>query len=648
MKKLFLVITLLSFFYNQAQIESRLDSLKIVSKNQTGLTLISTLNKISWEFKNSQVDSALYYAKQALYVAKHIRSEKGIASAYNTLASSFEAASKLDSAETYHQKSLEIKNKIQDTIGTADSYTNLGIIEDLKGNYDLALKNYFKALIIYEKHSKDFEKVPTVLVNIGIVYKKQKEYQKVLEYYEKALKIYKQNNFEIGEAIVQGNMGSVLISLQAYQKSIQFSKIAKQLYTNLGYTRYVPYMLGNIGIAKDSLKQYASARKDYLLAISHFEKDHNLYELSNTKMSLANNYILSREYSLARKELDEALVITTKNGFKEMKVKALKMLAMLGEQTNDFKTAYNHQKQYTISRDSLFEADKVKTIYELETKYETEKKEKEILAQRANIAEKELYINQKNTQLVGLVILLIVLSVLGYLLYKQQKLKNHQLKKESDLKEALIKIESQNKLQEQRLEISRDLHDNIGAQLTFVISSIENLQYGYNIKNQGLTDRLISIGQFTKETIYELRDTIWAMNKSAISLEDLQARISNFIDKANSISSKTTFKFTVDSHVSKDLAFTSVRGMNIYRIIQEAINNALKYADSTQIVVDIKQKINIVEFSVIDNGKGFNRETIDLGNGLNNMKKRAHDIKAILHIDSAIDKGTSILLKFEI
>ncbi|HCY83071.1 MAG TPA: two-component sensor histidine kinase, partial [Xanthomarina gelatinilytica] len=106
------------------------------------------------------------------------------------------------------------------------------------------------------------------------------------------------------------------------------------------------------------------------------------------------------------------------------------------------------------------------------------------------------------------------------------------LKKETELKEALIKIETQNKLQDQRLRISRDLHDNIGAQLTFIISSLDNLKYGFKLPDN-LNDKLKYISEFTSSTIYELRDTIWAMNKSEISFEDLQSRISNFIEKAN-------------------------------------------------------------------------------------------------------------------
>jgi len=80
------------------------------------------------------------------------------------------------------------------------------------------------------------------------------------------------------------------------------------------------------------------------------------------------------------------------------------------------------------------------------------------------------------------------------------------------------------------------------------------------------------------------------MNKSEISIEDLQSRISNFIEKANTSSDAINFNFQVNKEVNSNKLFTSVQGMNIYRIIQEAVNNALKYANATVIDVQIFSK----------------------------------------------------------
>ena len=137
------------------------------------------------------------------------------------------------------------------------------------------------------------------------------------------------------------------------------------------------------------------------------------------------------------------------------------------------------------------------------------------------------------------------------------------------------------------------------------------------------------------------------MNKNEISFEDLQSRISNFIDKANLSSSNIQFNFKTNASDVEHFKLSSVQGMNVYRIIQEAINNAIKYADAQTILVDFNYTKNHLNVSVIDDGKGFDLETIQLGNGINNMKKRAHEIDGELHVMSNENEGTTIQLKLQ-
>src|SRR5690606_20282594 len=234
----------------------------------------------------------------------------------------------------------------------------------------------------------------------------------------------------------------------------------------------------------------------------------------------------------------------------------------------------------------------------------------QILIQRAELAEHKLTIQKQSYKLYAALAFALILGLIGYLFYNQQKLKNKQLLKENELKDALLKIETQSRLQEQRLNISRDLHDTIGAQLTFIISSIDNLKYGFDIKDKKLTDKLDSISNFTSSTIYELRDTIWAMNKNEVTFDDLQSRISNFIDKAHVIDDGTTFSFDVSKDISITKTFSSVEGMNIHRVIQEAIHNSLKHANPTEIKVQVNRNFNILQFEVSDNGNGFDVNSI--------------------------------------
>lgn len=158
---------------------------------------------------------------------------------------------------------------------------------------------------------------------------------------------------------------------------------------------------------------------------------------------------------------------------------------------------------------------------------------------------------------------------------------------------------------------------------------------------QKIQNKLNVISDFTKMTIIELRDTIWAMNANEFRFDDLSARIFNFIEKAKSAKSEIQYKITIDEQV-KQLKFSSLEGVNLYRTLQEAINNAIKYSECTELNVQVTRQDSILKIQIFDNGIGFDIETIDFGNGLYNMKKRIEDIGGEIQIDSLVHKGTCI------
>ncbi|MDP5229947.1 MAG: tetratricopeptide repeat protein [Cellulophaga sp.] len=652
MKRLLIFfLALISFFTIDAQ-QKVLDSLYTVSKEQKGKPLVLTFNEISWHYRNIQVDSALLYARKALNEAKDENDKSLKASVYNSIASAHQAFGVYDSANYYHQKSLSINNLLGDSTAIANTFNNLGIVNDELGNFETSLQYYFKALKLYENQKKDSDLVPMVLSNIGIVYKKQGEYYKVLDYYQQALASYKKSNNLFGITVTTGNIGSVLLRLKKFNETITHSENALEGYKKLGYSRYIPYMLNNIAVAQDSLGDHINAEKTYKNAIRLFISDSNEYELTNTKIGFAKNQIQFNRFSIAISELNLALEKAKENKFKEFEVSALKLLSDAYSLDGDHVLAYQTLQEYILKKDEVYQLEKTKSILEIESKYQTEKKEKEIIKQRAEIDKNEAALELNNNLLIGAIALAFLLGLIGYLFYEKQRLKNEQLQKESELKNALVKIETQHQLQEQRLRISRDLHDNIGSQLTFISSSLDILKYGLKDTETKVKDKLTSLGLFTKTTINELRDTIWAMNKENITFEDLQTRISQFINTANQASEQIEFDFVVDSDIKIDYAFTAEEGINLYRIIQEAIHNALKYAfldpeqNNKSIEVCIYKTFDFFHIQIKDNGIGFEVKEVAFGNGILNMKKRVVDLKSELIMQSKLDKGTKI--KFSI
>src|SRR5690606_12749255 len=105
-----------------------------------------------------------------------------------------------------------------------------------------------------------------------------------------------------------------------------------------------------------------------------------------------------------------------------------------------------------------------------EVQFDTERKEKELAIKTANILQEKTKVRRRTAILIGVLILLGLFLLIGVLIYRHLKTKQKLLQKENQLKDIIAEEETKNKVFKERMRISRDLHDNIGSQLTFLIS----------------------------------------------------------------------------------------------------------------------------------------------------------------------------------
>lgn len=642
-KSLFTFVLSMMAFISFSQ---NLDSLSTVAKQTKNDSVkIRMYNKIGFSYIFNDTKKAVTVIKEGKRLAETANFHFGLTELTNTHGIYMDVIGKSDSAKYYFEKALKMSQRHGFKNIESMCINNLGMFNWNKGNYDEALNYFFQSLKM-EDDLKSEQSTAVALNNIGLIYQEMNLNEKALEYHKKALQVREKYNLENEQIASLNNIGINLKDLGRVDEAITIYKkgidLAQRKNNLIDYYR----ILDNLANAYNAKGNSELALKTYLKALER-PADFNAYEKS--LLSIYNNIAtLYNEGNQPKQALiyinKGFALIETYPEFERIASDLYLTSAETHYMLDDFEKARALKTKFISLKDSIFSETNAEKIADLEIKYETEKKEIEILLQRAKIAESELVIQKRNYQIFGLIGLAVILSVIGYLIYNQQELKNRQLQKENELKGALIKIETQNELQEQRLRISRDLHDNIGAQLTFIISSIDNLKYAFKIKDENLNTKLSTISSFASSTIYELRDTIWAMNKNEITFEDLQIRISNFIDKANLAAQNITFQFNVEENVDKTRVFTSVQGMNIYRIIQESINNALKYAEASHIIVAIAQPKNKISITIKDDGKGFDENTIILGNGLKNIKQRALDIKGNLSIASEENTGTTITL----
>ncbi|MBD3723949.1 MAG: tetratricopeptide repeat protein [Flavobacteriaceae bacterium] len=541
-------------------------------------------------------------------------------------------------SEKNYKNSLAISQKYKYQKGIAESYENLGLIYYYQGKYELNHKYTVLAIKSFQSQGKQ-NKVAKVYADFGHAMKRR-NYLLAEKYQRKGLQLAEKINDEYQLRAIYDNYGYLKEMNKEYDSAFYYYN--KSLYLKREGTDSlgIPYSLNKIANLKVKLNT------DLLTAKNHLDEAYQIRVKIKDKIGIAENlnyygsyYYQIKDYNKAIEYFDEAIAYSKKHKYPYLTQDNFQKLSEVFETQDQFKEALNFYKKHIQYKDSIANIElRIKQV-ELDTQFGTEEKEREILLQKAKIAE-------KNTIIISVISLLLLSILLGYFLYSKQKMKNIQLVKERELQDALLKIETQNKLQEQRLQISRDLHDNIGSQLTFIISSIDNLKFALGNQNPKVDEKLTKISSFTRETIVELRDTIWAMNKEEITVEDLETRISNFIENAKISLTGTQFNF-ISNLKSKQLQpFSSRDGMNIYRIIQESVNNAIKHAKATKIEVLIQEKNHSITIQIKDNGSGFNVSETEKGNGLHSIQKRAAELQADLDLISN-ENGTAIKINLK-
>ena len=613
-----------------------LDSLKNeLQLKKTPAEKVPILSDLTWYYVQVSLDTAILYGEEAIELSKEIDDPVLLSQAYSDLAYAWMEKGELVNARQNYEAALELRYEIGDSSKIYGTITNLGSVYQRDFQSDSAMSNYLKALSFFEREGNE-KNADFIRNNIGVIYLELKNYPKALEILEQVAKYREENEDYYNLATTLNNLGSIHKHLGDDEKSEEVYKQALEIYQEIGDAYYTSTTYNNLATLYNSQKRSKLAIEFAEEGLKLAEQAGASYDYALLLSNLAQSYRDLRDFEKSREYYLKSVEGFKAQNAEEDLMTMYLLMSPVYAALNMPDSSAHYTDEYIALLRKLNEQEILELTSDLETRYQTEKKDREI-------AEQRLVLRTKNIQLFGSLGLALVLALVGYLLYKQQKLRNRQLQQEADLKAALAQIETQNQLQEQRMIISRDLHDNIGAQLTFIISAIENLKYFDPIKDS-LTKRYDSIADFTKQTITDLRDTIWAMNAGQITWEQLSSRISNFLQKAKTSASQVDFEFQKDESIDSDFRLTSSSGIQVYRILQEAIQNAIKYASPDHIKVTVVREGKNFLLSVEDDGTGFVESEITPGNGLFNMRKRAEELGGKILVQSSPGNGTSIQL----
>lgn len=205
------------------------------------------------------------------------------------------------------------------------------------------------------------------------------------------------------------------------------------------------------------------------------------------------------------------------------------------------------------------------------------------------------------------------------------------------------KLEMQQQLVGERERISRELHDNIGSQLSYISNNIDWLaETKGSFSREEETKRLALVNDTARNLVSDLRETIWAMKKESIMLDELADKLKSFLQSQCIL--KPKMDVVITEAIRKNYSFSPTEALNIFRTCQEAIVNSIRHSQAEKICFSIHSGMaEDFSFTIEDNGKGFVREKTYKGHyGLENMMHRAAESGAVLVINSVPGRGTKV------
>ena len=314
-------------------------------------------------------------------------------------------------------------------------------------------------------------------------------------------------------------------------------------------------------------------------------------------------------------------------------------LARCYKQKGDSKNYEAYLEKIIAGKDSFYTTNSANAIAELETKYQVQKKE-------ATIAQQQLTLVRDNYMFYGSVVVAILGCIIVLLIFREvrrkQKQRLLQLRDEEQRLSAAAVASGQEK---ERKRIAADLHDNLGAQLSFIkrnVNFIIDRPEGFNRADE--RKYLDQVNDTAQNAMVDLRETIWVLNRDEVGIQEFADKLKSYLRQQLLDRNITNWEFRDD--ISQNWKLSSGEVMHLFRIVQEVISNIIKHAYADHISITLSSHLpQTYQLEINDNGKGFDiNSEYDGHYGLENIQARSATINAELLIESAFGEGTRVLL----
>jgi len=431
-------------------IDSALTALKNYKQEDTGKVLL--MKDICKGLGKQKPDEGLKYGKEALELSQRLNYTRGIAEVLNSIGTVYYYKANYDSALNYYLKAETKYKETTDKLGLAKSLNNIGLIYDIKGDYSKSLGYYLQSLKILESLD-DKKLLGTTYNNIGLVYMKQTNLpdylDKSLDFFKKSLKIREDLGDKAAIASSYYNLGLVYLQkgnklkrldeknkniYLLYDTALMYSNKSLNIYNEIKDIRGLATVYPNIANIYGSKKDYKKSEEFYVNAI---KLQQQTGDIANLAYSLFNVGVLNTEqknYDKAIEYYKKSLIYADSLNIKTLRRDCYDRMASTYSFANRYKEAFECMLKYSELKDEILNEESSKMITEMQTKYETDKKAKEIEILNLAMSKQKIW----NYALIGGIILVLIIALISINSYIQKRKDNKIIAAEKAKSDALL------------------------------------------------------------------------------------------------------------------------------------------------------------------------------------------------------------------
>jgi two-component system, NarL family, sensor kinase len=611
------------------------------AKEDTGKVLLYI--SIGQQYENNLPDSAIYYYNKANELSEKLNYIVGIIKYVSNITYVYNAQGKLDSSLRLNLYSVELSKKINDKRRIGFCLANVAISYMKLEQYENSVSYYLQAIKVLEEISNN-EKLHILYNDLAILYDKMMQYDKALQFARQAITVSRSLNDSTNLAITLSTIALPLINtnrpaqaLPYLEESLKICRLTNNIYVR----ESVLLNLGNVYMMAGQKEKHFEAAIEALNLSKQLDDKEGItiaYRL------LAGYYLYALQFEKAKENALKALQVAVESVQPENEKKALLLLSDISlglHNMDDFKKYRRQQDSIEII---LLNHQIIRNTQELETKYESEKKNAHIQQLEKDKQIQILSIRQKNILnyiLVAAAVTILTISLLGYRTYRQKQLLQQKKIQQLESEKQLLATEAVLKGQEdERTRLAKDLHDGLGGMLSGIKHSLNTMKGNMIMTEDNVQSFERSI-DLLDASIHEMRRVAHNLMPESLIKFGLNTALKDF---CNDINNSGAVKITYQSFgmVAKEIAQTTA--IIVYRIVQELVNNIMKHAQAARAIVQLTVEPDEISVTVEDDGKGFDKEILKgtQGIGWSSIQSRVDYLKGKIDVRSQSGEGTSV------